>query len=116
MLLLLPPAPRQVLQSVVCLGFQYNLPPFSMVSDHCLSVYFFILIIFKTFSVSSVYLLRGVPPPIVAVAPSHITTMKFRCLLRAPAMRLRVGRAQMHTQLWLVNFMEKKSLDRSTRR
>jgi hypothetical protein len=31
--------PPQVLESVVDLGFQYNLPLFSMVSGHCLPVF-----------------------------------------------------------------------------
>ena len=57
----LPPPPcLQALQSVKELGFQYNLPLFSKVSDHRLSV-FFIPILLKLSSTSSLNLLSCLP-------------------------------------------------------
>jgi len=62
----------EALHSVVCLGFQDGVPPFSAISDQCLPV--FISILLKSSSTSYLHLLRGLPlfrvPSVVAVAIS----------------------------------------------
>ena len=81
-------SPAQMLQSVVDLGFQYNLPSFVTVSDHCLPI-FLIPFIVKSSSTSSHHLLHGLlvlVPSIVAVVfcfgihsawPYHISQRVF---------------------------------------
>ena len=63
------PCHSVALQSIVGLGIQYSLPPFPMVSDHCLPA--FVPIMFKSSFPSSFLLLQGLLftlPSIVAYA------------------------------------------------